>query len=380
MRRIGLGTVAILVVLGVVFGGVFGGVVGAVVVNATSSGRSTSTPSLIGQINSRQASLEKVPVTNAVSVVKQVGPAVVTIEHRIPPSFGLFNSQPGGEALGSGFIVDRNGDIVTNAHVISGASHFTVIFANGRKTSATLVGENTLNDVAVVHIKGRVPAVAHFGNSGQVQTGEPVIAIGNALGQFQNTVTEGIVSGLHRNLTGINTQDMIQTDAAINHGNSGGPLLDLSGRVIGMNTAIDRSANQGGGGFFGSTNPNATVAEGLGFAIPSNTVAIIAEHIIAHIPPPYLGVRYESVNPVAESYGVPQGASIQKVVPGAPAAKAGIHKRDVITAVNGRKITNSVPLEQVIATHKAGDTVRLRVWRSGKFLHIKVTLGKAPSS
>lgn len=377
MRKIGLLAVGLLVVLALAFGAIAGAIVGSLTASSHGTGGTTDLTSNVAA----QSSVDKVvPVTNAVNVVSRVGPAVVTIIHQLPTTYDFFgNPQPGGTALGSGFIVDRKGDIVTNAHVVSGATHFTVIFANGKKTSGTLVGANSLNDVAVVHVNGRVPAVAQFGNSSLVKPGEPVIAIGNALGQFQNTVTEGIISGLHRTLSGLTSQNMIQTDAAINHGNSGGPLLDLTGRVIGMNTAIDRSAGQSTSNPFGVTDPNATVAEGLGFAIPSNTVAEIAQHIINHIPAAYLGVYYQSVSSVARAYGVPGGASIQRVTAGSPAARAGLTKHDIILSVDGLRVNDASPLEDLIAPHKPGDVVKLKIWRSGKTLTIHVTLGSQPN-
>jgi 2-alkenal reductase len=401
MKRVGVGTVAVLVILGVAFGAVAGAVVGAITVVATRSNQtienivtpaqSTASLTSAGHVN--------VPVTNVVGVVKRVGPAVVEIIHQLPNTTNSFGQiQSGGTAIGSGFVIDKGGDIVTNDHVIAGGNNsFTVIFANGRTAVASLVGANKANDIAVIKVDVPILAIAHFGDSAYLQPGEPVVAIGDALGQFQNTVTSGIVSGLHRNLPGVVSQDMIQTDAAINHGNSGGPLADLSGNVVGINTAIQRSTstqnNQQCSVFDitcnSSSDPNATVAEGLGFAIPSNTAAPIAEHIIRHVPPAYLGVWYQAVTQAQEVQGVPAGARVdtgpsgqQAVAPNGPAQKAGLREGDIIVALGGVKLSNSVSLEQAVVTHNPGDVVSIRVWRpdrpgshKGRYLAYTATLG-----
>lgn len=404
MRRVGLGMVAAVAVLAVVFGGIVGAIVGAVTVATVDKPQSKQIISVVSQPNGSltSATRETVPVTNAVSTVKRVGPAVVEIVHQLPSTTDAFGQiQSGGTAIGSGFIIDTRGDIVTNNHVISGGNnHYTVIFANGRQTSATLVGANPSNDIAVIRVNGRVPGVAHFGNSALLSPGEPVVAIGDALGQFQNTITAGIVSGLHRSLSGVVSQDMIQTDAAINHGNSGGPLTDLAGNVIGINTAIERSVSDGtqqSSPFnvnpFGSTSdPNSTVAEGLGFAIPSNTAEPLAEHIIRGIPPASLGVCYHAVPQVQEFTGVPAGARVSPgcksgepaVLPGTPAAKAGIRADDVIVAVGAVHLSNAISLEQAIVSRNPGDVVKVKIWRPdspssshGKLLTFAVTLGRS---
>jgi S1-C subfamily serine protease len=385
MRRVGIGAISILILISLIFGAMAGAAVGAAVaigVKPTQKVIVQKEVASSGPTTSPAAVTRVVPVVNWVNVVKRVGPAVVTIIHQLPPQQDFFGfEQPGGQALGSGFIIDKQGDIVTNAHVVNGAHKFTVIFANGKKTSATLVGENDLNDIAVIKVNVPVPAVAKFGDSSQLQPGEPVIAIGNALGEFQNTVTAGIISGLHRTIPGFDNQDMhdmIQTDAAINHGNSGGPLLDMSGNVIGINTAVERSTQQSDQGFgFGLTDPNASIAEGLGFAIPSNIAASIAARIISHGPPAFLGVEYHEISQTdSQIYNLPVGAYIIRVVPGGPAAHAGLRARDIITAVDGIAINDSVSLEQIIANHKPGDRVTLTVWRNGAQLKLHVTLGR----
>ncbi len=374
-HRIGIGTVTILVILGVLFGAIAGAVVGAVTV-AANSGSSHPTPSVQLLPSSNQAAQTLIPVTNAVAAVKRVGPAVVEIQHGLAAQTNPLSPFPqsGGTVIGSGFIVDSRGDIVTNAHVISGASRYHVTFANGRHASATLVGKDTLNDIAVIRVNSPVPAVAQFGNSARLQLAEPVLAIGDALGVYRNTVTEGIVSGLNRPSPGeaLAASNMIQTDAAINHGNSGGPLIDLTGHVVGINTEIQRSTGTSSDNLFGVADPNATVAEGLGFAIPSNTAAYVAQRLIAHVPPPYMGIQYLSqTKPV-------RGAFVQATKPGSPAQRAGLQTGDVIVAINGKPLRHPNALMQRIEPYHPGQTIQLRVWRQGKTRSVSLTLGAAP--
>ena len=399
MRKVGFGTVVVLVVLGVTFGAVAGALVGAITVAATKPSTTVQYFSNSGHSSSSLTSAEPVtvPVTNAVDVVKKVGPSVVEIVHIIPAQYNQLGqqTQQGGTAIGLGFIIDHSGDIVTNNHVISGGnSQYTVLFSNGRRTTGTLVGANPSNDIAVIHVSVPVPAVAHFGNSALLQPGEPVIAIGDALGEFQNSVTAGIVSGLHRNLPTVVSQDMIQTDAAINHGNSGGPLVDMAGEVIGINTAIERSTNSQSSSQCGlfdplcntSTDPNATVAEGLGFAIPANTAAPLAQHIISHVAPAYLGLQYTPVTAAQEVLGMPAGAFVSRVSAGTPAAKAGLKENDVIVSLGGVNLSNAVTLEQVVVVHNPGDVVSIKVWRPdsagsahGTYVTMSAKLGSSPT-
>ena len=214
-------------------------------------------------------------IVDARTAVRAAGPAVVTVVNTMQVTTrGRFGGgTQTAEALGSGVIISDQGYIVTNQHVVDGQTSLEVIFSDGTRVPATLVGEDASNDLAVIHVDVAVPAVATLGDSDTLEAGQPVVAIGTALGDFQNTVTEGIISGLHRQLDDTSTavQDMIQTDAAINHGNSGGPLLDLEGKVIGINTAVVRSDSAAG-----------DVAEGLGFSIPVNTVKSVVERLIAN--------------------------------------------------------------------------------------------------
>ena len=201
-------------------------------------------------------------------MVQRVGPAVVTVVNSLDPAA---SGGYGGEARGSGAIIDAAGYIITNNHVVEGQQSLVVIFADGKKQQVQLVGTAPDSDLAVLKATGQMPGVITMGDSDALLPGETVVAIGSALGEFVNSVTVGVVSGLHRELAESNTvtiSDLIQTDAAINHGNSGGPLLNLDGQLIGINTLGVTSAGQG------------DVAQGLGFAIPSNTVKNISSQII----------------------------------------------------------------------------------------------------
>jgi 2-alkenal reductase len=300
-------------------------------------------------------------------VARRAGPAVVTIINQQAPQQSIFGGEiPGAQAEGSGFIVDTKGDIVTNNHVVDQASKLTVVFSNGKKIPAELVRADKYSDLAVVRVSGAVPAVLHFGKSQTLQPGDPVMAIGSALGEFRNTVTAGVVSALGRTIdeqNGVSLHDMIQTDAAINQGNSGGPLLNDRGEVVGVNTAVTRGSSQGS--LF--SVDQSVVAEGLGFAIPSSTAQNVAARLIQNKPTASLGVTYLPVTQqVAQYYNLPIGAYIQTVAPGSPAATAGLQPRDIITKIDGKPVTEQYTLEQVVTSHSPGQSVNLTVWRNGK--------------
>jgi len=313
-----------------------------------------------------------------ISVVQKAGPAVVTVINQMPAAPAAFGQIAQPEALGSGVIIDQAGHIITNNHVVAGGGTFQVIFANGQqKVPATLVGRDPVSDIAVLKVNVPVPAVATFGNSDELQPGEQVVAIGSALGDFRNTVTHGIVSGLDRTLpanSGEALSGLIQTDAPINHGNSGGPLLNLQGQVIGINTAVVRSTGAGG-----------DIAEGLGFAIPSNTVKQIADQLMQHgvVPRPFLGVTAGMISPQIASYyslSVTHGALIQSVETGSPADKAGLKAGDVITAIDNTTLDDTHSLADVLLAHHVGDSVKLTVTRGSQSLTLTATLGQRPAN
>jgi putative serine protease PepD len=270
-----------------------------------------------------------------------------------------FGSQA--EAQGSGFVYDTAGHVITNEHVVEGASSISVRFWNGRTYDATLVGADPSTDLAV--IKVNAPAsVLHpltLGSSADVQVGQGVVAIGSPFG-LEETVTSGIVSALHRQMTAPNNftiADSIQTDAAINHGNSGGPLLDLAGKVIGVNAQI--RSDSGGN-------------DGVGFAIPSDTVGSIVSQLIGSgsVEHAYLGVGIATAQ---------DGVQLTQVRSGTPAARAGLQAGDVITAIDGRKMTSADELGSAIDAKKPGDRITLTYLRGGQTRTATVTLATRPS-
>ncbi len=269
--------VLLAMMIGIVGGGVMGGAVSYYVLRlqpqptaAAPAAELAVAKSNPTQTTPTQAITQTVTENSAtIDVTKKAEPAVVTIintmQSRSTRRFG--NLTPTAE--GSGVIIDQQGHIVTNAHVVDGASQLQVVYSDGTKVDAKLIGADSNNDIAVLQVSGKVPAYLSFGDSNTVQPGESVIAIGSALGTYEGTVTTGIVSGLNRSVDGSGMSGLIQTDAAINHGNSGGPLLNLSGQVIGINTLVVRVTDSG------------DVAEGLGFSIPSNTVTSVVQQILS---------------------------------------------------------------------------------------------------
>jgi 2-alkenal reductase len=383
-----LGTVLLLVVIGAV-------AIGLIATNATNGNSADQSATLtqiasthaIGQQYAQSASSSQArskvsfatpastQTMTAVEVVKQVAPAIVTVvnEQAAGPFSGSDQLQPAG--IGSGFIISDQGYIVTNWHVVTGGQAFQVIFANGEQRDATVVGQDQISDLAVVKVDGPVPGVVPLGDSSELQPGQTVLAIGSPLGQFTNTVTEGIVSALGRSipeqqgspeLTGL-----IQHDAAINPGNSGGPLLNLSGEVVGVNTL----------GI--PVTPAGEPAQGLFFAIPSNTVKEIATKLIENgeVTYPFIGIESIAINEqLATQYNLPvdYGVFVRSVVSGSPADQAGIQQSDIILAINGTKIDAAHSLTEILYKYEPGDTVTLKI-QSGNSTHdIQLMLGKRP--
>ncbi len=313
-----------------------------------------------------------------VQVVEKVGPAVVTVLNKLDPQQ---NQGFAGEASGTGVIISADGYIVTNNHVVQGQQALQVIFSDDRKADATLVGADPISDLAVLKVAGAMPGVAVLGDSSSLLPGEEVIAIGTALGDFHNTVTQGVISGLNRRLpadSGVDMENLIQTDAAINHGNSGGPLINLRGEVIGINTAVLRSTNSG------------DVAEGLGFSISVNTVKTITAQLIStgRVPRPFLGVQSRPITGQMSSYFdlhdengnlLDHGVVIITVTPNSPAVASGIRVGDVITALDNQTLDETTSLTNALTHYKVGDKVTLTVIRNGKKLQIPVTLADRPS-
>jgi putative serine protease PepD len=266
-----------------------------------------------------------------------------------------------GEAEGSGFVIDSDGHIVTNDHVVDGATAITVTFADKSTATAKLTGADPSSDIAVIQVDAADAQLKltplTFADSSTVQVGESVLAIGSPYG-LQGTLTTGIISALDRPIQAPNNYTIagaIQTDAAINSGNSGGPLLNADGKVIGINAQIESSSGSNAG---------------IGFAIPSNTARSVAQTLIAQgtVKHAYLGVQVGA--PTTGS-----GALLGKVTAGTPAAKAGLKAKDVVTAIDGTTLTGPDDLAAAIAAKQPGDTLSLTVRRSGETQTIEVTLG-----
>ena len=299
-------------------------------------------------------------------VVEQIGPAVVTVINEQIPE-GETDAVPAGS--GSGFILDEDGHVVTNQHVVEGGVEFLVVLEDGRELPATLVGADANSDVAVLKVDAPVPAVARIGDSDRLLPGQEVLAIGSPLGTFTNTVTEGIVSALGRsvpdNAGGPELLNLIQHDAAINPGNSGGPLVTLAGEVVGINTLgiVD--------------------AQGLFFAVPSKTVTQVTTELIAEgaVDYPYLGVQLVPLDDtIIAQWALPveEGFYVQGVVPGGPSDAAGIQVGDVVTAINLERVGERQSMVGALFQYKPGDTVQLTVQRGLNSMRVDVSLAERP--
>ncbi|NMB61519.1 MAG: PDZ domain-containing protein [Chloroflexi bacterium] len=310
-------------------------------------------------------------------VVEQIEPAVVTVIGTIPGTQSVFGRTADAQVSGSGFIVSDEGYIITNNHVITDAdaNSLYVVLSDGTELTAQLVSRDIYADLAVLKVEGSMPAVASLGDSEDLKPGETVIAIGSPLGTFRNSVTVGVISATGRTLDtgeGYNMENLIQTDAAINSGNSGGPLVNLAGEVIGVNTLVVR----------GSNSYSNTIAEGLGFAIPSDTVELISNQIIrqGYFARPYLGVGVQNVNSsIAKRYNLPVdwGGYVTEVATGSPAAKAGLHVQDIITRIGDIDITEKTTYLNALFAYQAGDEVVIEFYRNNQKMSASVVLAEA---
>lgn len=317
---------------------------------------------------------------------------VAAIYKKASPSVVLVTATPAGggaKSLGSGFIVDPEGHVVTNQHVVNGGSKFTVTFSNEKTAPATLVGADPSTDIAVLQVdaaQGQLTPIA-WADSARAEVGQPVLAIGNPYG-LERTVTSGIISALSRQIAapnGLTIDAVIQTDAALNKGNSGGPLIDAAGDVVGVNSQIQSES----GGF-----------DGIGYAVPSNTAKRIADDLIkdGKVESPYLGITMETITPELAKVvkvGADSGVLVTGVTRGGPAAKAGLRGGDtqvaidgqpylvggdVITRIGTKTITNPDELRAEIQRLKPGDEVSVELVRDGKKKQVTVTLGQAPAT
>lgn len=337
---------------------VSGGVSGAYVVNKKYSNKAYTpiNQSLVepkeesSKINT--ADISKNAITKVAEVVS---PAVVGISNKAEGFFGLQDA-----GSGSGIIFDPSGYIVTNNHVIEGATKVTIKLSSGKILNATLVGADPRSDLAVIKVDAQNLPVAKFGDSSKVKVGDIAIAIGNPLGEeFSGSVTAGIISALNRKIQyGGAIYKVLQTDAAINPGNSGGPLCNEAGEVIGINSLkIGAEAN----------------AEGMGFAIGINEAKGIIKSLMDYgkVSRPSLGIYGQGV--VSEKNNI-QGVYIREVVQGSGAAAAGIKPTDIIVELDKKKVTKVEDLSDVLDKHKVGDTIQCKIWRNGKTIEVNITL------
>lgn len=372
----------------------------AVIVSALFVNVSKRNPDFLsGSGNNREAIVKTVSESEnaVVDAVKAANPAVVAITisknvptyeryiQNVPGFFGGFQvpqvRQNGTELQevggGSGFLVSSDGYIVTNKHVVDDTeAQYTVFTNDGEKYDAKVIARDPALDLAVIKIEGSGFPSLSFGDSDQVQLGQTTIAIGNALSEFRNTVSTGIVSGLARSITASDgmggresLDQLIQTDASINSGNSGGPLLNLSGEVIGVNVAVANDAN------------------GIGFALSANSVKNVVESVkkTGKIIRPYLGVRYTPVtealkkqNNLSVDYGVlvvpGETANDLAVIPGSPADKAGIQANDIILEIDGKRVDESTSLQSIISKKNIGDRITLKILSNGDEKIVTATL------
>lgn len=321
---------------------------------------------------SNQITISSSEINNTITkVVEEVGPAVVTVVGEIPGQITFFGLSGDQQVSGSGFIISRDGYIVTNNHVVEDVGTVNVILGDGTEMAAEIISKDIFADLAVLKIQGEVPGVAILGDSDKLKPGETVIAIGSPLGDFRNSVTLGVISATGRMLDtgqGYEMENLIQTDAAINRGNSGGPLVNIAGEVIGVNTLVIRGDGIG-----------STAAEGLGFAIPSNTAGLISKQIIenGYFARPYLGVQVQHITPnVAKRYNlaVEWGAFITKVGHNTPAAQSGLLIGDIIIRIGDIDLDEDTVFINALFNYQPGDDVGVEVLRGNKREAVRVQL------
>ena len=354
---------------------ILGGVVGAgAVVGANALlHKTTNTTILKGERANTVLQITQIDTDRVMSAAEVYASNVnstVGITTSITTNFWGF--QTTSAASGSGFVISDDGYILTNYHVIEDSNAITVAMFDGTTYDAKLVGYDASNDVAVLKVEAEDLEPVVLGDSDNMNVGDSVVAIGNPLGELTFSLTSGAVSAMDREVTLSNsvTMDLIQTDCAINSGNSGGALFNMYGEVIGITNAK-----------YSSSTGEASI-DNIGFAIPINNIMPIVESIIekGYISKPYIGVMISDVSAEAQMYGIPVGAAVQSVTEGGPAQKAGLQANDVITAVNGDAITGSADLVDRVGQCQAGDVLTVTVYRMGREMELKLTVEEQISS
>ncbi len=273
-------------------------------------------------------------------------------------------------SAGSGFIISADGYVVTNYHVIEGATEVSVITYDAREYAAQIVGSDSTNDIALLKLEGEEFPYVTIGSSDALAVGDQVVAIGNPLGELTSTLTVGYVSAKDRVVTTDGTSiNMLQTDAAINSGNSGGPLFNMQGQVVGITTAK----------YSGTSSSGATI-EGIGFAIPMDDIAGMVEDLreYGYVTGTYLGVMVRDVSEAAQSYGLPAGAYVEEITSGYCAEAAGVKAQDIIINIGGYDVTSVTDLTRVLRSFEPGETTTITVYRSGKEVNLSITLDEKP--
>jgi S1-C subfamily serine protease len=356
----------------------------AVVAGIVSGSLSAAAVSSLLQPDSTAPLATQQPVGNNVSSVRidESSAVIAAVEKTMPAVVKIESTSNSGTGTGTGFIFNSDGWILTNRHVVAGATEITVILNDTSEVSGEVYGIDTLTDLAIVKVDATDLPTVTIGTSAELVPGQLAVAIGNPLGEFENTVTTGVVSGLGRRITAGDAatstaeqlNNLIQTDAAINPGNSGGPLVDSAGQVIGVNTAVSQEA------------------QGIGFAIPIDVAKPIMEQALNGQPleRPWIGIYYQTVTKQLaedENLDVDQGALISSsspqvpaIFPGSPAADAGLQAGDVIISIDGQQLDMDHDLATQILPHLPGDRVTLQVRRGGELLDVDVTLGTLPAS
>lgn len=358
---------------------------------------------LAGIKSSTNQSLLQIPSGNVkvvteesvtIDTVKKVGPSVVTVseqptmsQNTSPFDVGPFQffqgipnqtQQPQAQSIGSGFIISVDGLVVTNKHVVSDMGKYQIITADNKKYDVQQIYRDPLNDIAILKINpgqnaGETLKPVIMGNSNNLEVGQFAIAIGTALGEFRNTVTTGVISGLGRGITAgdqfqgsiEDLSNVIQTSAPINPGNSGGPLVNSASEVIGINTAVAQNG------------------QNIGFALPISVVENSLKNFnqTGQFDRAYIGIAYRLINrDISIMNGIPEGAYVQSIVPGSPADKAGIQPQEIITKMDNQKIgQDGKDLAAIINSHKPGDTVPVTIWNNNQTVDLSVTLTTAPN-
>jgi serine protease Do len=351
---------------------------------ACSSSPETSAAQVARTADQARATVPASRRTAITEAVARVAPSVVTVQTEVVQRVAanefdmMFGGRSGTQTsagLGTGFVVRADGVIVTNAHVVAGASRISVMFRDGTTYPAVTVGTDETNDLAVLRVKASGLPVAPLGDSDNLLVGEWAIAIGNPygfmLGNAEPSVTAGVISGVGRNLVARGEGpsayfDMVQTDASINPGNSGGPLVSATGEVIGVNSSI--YSTSGGGSI------------GLGFAIPINRARRVADDLLAHgrVQRPWIGVRLEEPRTENPRDAIARGAIVASVAPGSPAERAGLRHGDVITRIRARTVRNRFDWDAALLDLRVGEQVPLVVTRGGAAVTVNVTIADLP--